>query len=150
MKTPRSMSYALISGLLAFAALQGCSDDEDGNPKPPVVIPSEGGQDNEGGTGNTGNRAGTQSNPGGAPSEGGTTSQPTAGQPSEGGGAGAPPEPTCDLPPLGEDGCFNCPENGEVEQWLNRCVDSECEPFDNSQARLPLINANGSLPALPN
>ena len=35
-------------------------------------------------------------------------------------------------------------------QLLNFNVESDCVPFANTKARLPLLKADGSLPALPN
>jgi hypothetical protein len=174
MKTTRSISRALCSALALFVVLQGCGDDSNDNPKPPSdVTPSAGtsSKAGSGGTGNNGdegggensnggtknNNGGTKNNnggKGGTNSNGGTDNTPQGGGDTDplGGAAGGNniPEPTCDLPELGDDGCFNCPANGEVEQWLNRCVDSDCEPFDNSQARLPLLKSDGTLPPLPN
>lgn len=49
---------------------------------------------------------------------------------------------------LGADGCWNCdPETNE--QILNHCTASECEPFPNTQERLPLLEPDGSLPPIP-
>jgi hypothetical protein len=142
---------------LAFGALvvaQGCGDDANDNPKPNPTVPiDQGGKggkgNNEGGTGNTGN-TGNASN-GGSP-EGGTGNTGNTGNAGpvggEGGGTGIPPLECGDLPATGADGCFNCPE--EPNEFLNRCVDgADCEPFDNA-ARLPLLEADGSLPPLPN
>ncbi|HWB76660.1 MAG TPA: hypothetical protein VG755_16960 [Nannocystaceae bacterium] len=48
---------------------------------------------------------------------------------------------------LGENDCWNCaPTNSN--QLLDHCTDAECSPFDNV-ARLPLLNRDGTLPALP-
>lgn len=153
MKNVRSFNYALFGTLALFTVLQGCGDDKDENAKPPTVKPaggsggknsSEAGSDgggttNKGGTSDPGN-GGTGAEAGGPPEE-------VAG--AGGGGGGAPPGPACD-PLLGTNGCFNCPADGEQEQWFNRCVDSTCLPFANTEARLPLLNADGSLPNLPN
>jgi len=46
------------------------------------------------------------------------------------------------------EGCWNC-DPVEPIHFLNRCTDATCEPFDNTQTRLPLIGADGSLPPLP-
>ncbi|MDF3069733.1 MAG: hypothetical protein K0R38_5334 [Polyangiaceae bacterium] len=156
MTTKRSWSWALLSSFVVLAALQGCGDDEGGNDKPPTTVkptggtsgtgneagsdaqggsPDGGGTKNTGGTGNTGNTGNTNA---------GGSDAPVGGN----GAGGAPPEPACDLPELGEDGCFNCPVKGEQEQWLNRCLETDCVPFDN--ARVTQINADGSLPPLPN
>lgn len=153
MKTRNSFNYALFGTLALFTALQGCGDDGDDNEKPPVVKPA-GGSAGTGGTeagsdaGGSGATGGTADTPG----LGGTGAE--AGGPPEtagagGGGGGAPPGPACD-PFQGTDGCYNCPTNGEQEQWLNRCVTSDCEPFANTKARLPLLKNDGTLPNLPN
>ena len=156
MKTKRSFSYALISSLVVLAVLQGCNDDGDSNanPTPPDVVTAgkkaDGGSGGSANNGGSGNKAGTKATPegGGGAAEGGAPPvvTPVGGQAGQGGEA---PEPSCD-PLTGADGCFNCPKNGEVEQWLNRCVESDCVPFANTKARLPLLKADGSLPALPN
>ena len=155
MQTKISFRYALVGMLATFAALQGCSDDDNGNDKPPTVVKptggstGQGGDDtNGGGTGNTGNTAGKSSkggntSNGGTGAEGGVATTPNGGA----GGEGGAPEPTCLLPERGENDCYNCPVKGELVQWLNRCVNSECAPFDNS--RVKLIKQDGSLPALP-
>ena len=152
MKTKRSIGLTLFGCLALLSALQACGDDKNDNEKPPKVTPSAGtstgassgnaGQpsDGDGGTGN-GSDGG---NGNGNGNEAGVANESAAGQ----GGTG-PIEPECTLPERGEDDCFNCPKNGEVEQWLNRCVESECVPFDNA-ARLPLLEADGTLPDLPN
>lgn len=153
MNTNRSFGYALVSGIVLLAALQGCGDDDNGNDKPPVVNPSAGSS----GKGSTGGSGSDDGGDGPTPtagknSTGGTAGKgsvdPTAGNDAGGQGGDGPVQPTCPLPELGEDGCFNCPKNGDVAQWFNRCVDSDCEPFDN-EARLPLLKADGSLPELP-
>ncbi len=48
---------------------------------------------------------------------------------------------------LGPDGCFSCPPN-DPDELLNACSDATCEPFANKD-RLPLLNADGTLPPLP-
>ena len=150
MKTVKrqSLGSIVIAAVVALTASQGCSDDSDANPTPPDV--TTGGTKGNGGSGN---RAGSSSNEGGSGNtgQGGAAGGGTATEAGSGnaGGDGPIPQPECELPELGEDGCFNCPKNGEAEQWLNRCADSDCEPFDNA-ARLPLLNADGSLPDLPN
>jgi hypothetical protein len=162
MQTKLSISRAFCGALALLLALQACGDDD--NPTPPDdVTPTAG----TGAKGGSGGRAGTsnsdagadgdgESGKGGTKATGGTKAiggtKPTTdggAEPVGGGGEGPDPAPACDLPELGEDGCFNCPVNGETEQWLNRCVDSDCEPFDNGPARLPLLEADGSLPDLP-
>lgn len=147
MKTKNTFSYALLGGLGLLLALQGCGDDDDKNPTPPVIGDAgSGGSNNTSGTGGksgggTANEGGTD-NTGNIGNTGGTGATGAVG-----GEGGSPFVPECNLPELGEDGCFNCPENGQTEQFLNRCLDTDCEPFDND--RLPQLEADGSLPDLP-
>ncbi len=47
----------------------------------------------------------------------------------------------------GPDGCWSCDPTTSL-QILNQCNDLVSVPFDN-KARLPLLNADGTLPALP-
>jgi len=49
---------------------------------------------------------------------------------------------------VGPDGCWVC-EAVEVEQVLNQCTEATCEPFANTSERLPLMQADGSLPLIP-
>jgi hypothetical protein len=49
---------------------------------------------------------------------------------------------------VGENDCWNCSPNSS-EHLLNHCTDATCEPFENSQERLPLLERDGSLPPLP-
>jgi hypothetical protein len=154
------LASVLISAAVFLAAIQGCSDSDNANPKPPDV--NTGGSNTQGGTNGkagsssnggksgSGNKAGTagKGEEGGTSSTDGGTSPIEAGS-NDGGAGGAPPQPACDKPELGEDGCFNCPKDKKPEQWLNRCTAGDCEPFDN-KARLKLLKADGSLPILPN
>lgn len=49
---------------------------------------------------------------------------------------------------VGPNGCYDC-EPTQSEQLLNRCTESECEPFPITTERLPLLEADGSLPPIP-
>ena len=49
-------------------------------------------------------------------------------------------------PCITPEGCFDC-EPQEPIHYLNRCTEAVCEPFDNA-ARLPLLNADGSVPPI--
>ncbi|MBC8072165.1 MAG: hypothetical protein IAG13_27845 [Deltaproteobacteria bacterium] len=49
---------------------------------------------------------------------------------------------------LGADGCYACNPEDSV-QLLNHCTDADCEPFANTQKRLPRLEADGSLPPIP-
>jgi hypothetical protein len=147
----QSLGQVLLSAVLVLAVTQGCGKDDD-NPTPPDV--NAGGSNSTGGSttkaGSSGKAgggtAGETGTPDGGGPEGGTAA--TVGGGNEG-GSNEPPLPTCDLPERGANDCFNCPQDGELSQWLNRCVDGECEPFDN-KTRVPLLKADGSLPDLPN
>jgi len=160
----QTLGSALVAAIFAFAALQGCSDDND-NATPPDVnsggsnttagksgnqggsSAGKGGDTNKAGNGNKAGTAGTGTEGGTSPTEGGTG--PGVGGGEDGGAGGDAPVPACTLPELGADGCFNCPKKGEVEQWLNRCSDGDCVKFDNA-ARLPKLKADGTVPALDN
>lgn len=48
---------------------------------------------------------------------------------------------------LGADDCWSCAPTLPAH-FLNGCTSAECSPFDNA-ARLPLLNADGTLPPLP-
>jgi hypothetical protein len=144
-------SYLAPTLLLSLALVAiACSDDGDDNPKPPDVG-TAGTKTTAGSGGKAPGTAGSTGNNGGAPNpEGGGGSTTTdGGEPPvvAGNGQGGAPTVECDLPELGKDGCFNCP-NAQVE-YLNRCSDGDCLPFDNAE-RLPLLKADGSLPDLPN
>jgi hypothetical protein len=149
----RSLTHALVASFVLLVALQGCGDDADDNPTPPDITPSGGansaGTGNKAGNGGKANNAGTKNEPqaGTDTGSGGTPTDPVGGGGQ--GGDGPIPQPECDLPELGDDGCFNCPKNGELEQWLNRCTDGDCVPFENTQERLPLLKNDGTLPPLP-
>ncbi len=45
-------------------------------------------------------------------------------------------------------GCYRCTPTTS-DQFLDRCTSASCEPFENSRTRLPLLNADGTLPPLP-
>jgi hypothetical protein len=160
MKKLNTFVHAILAGAVVITMLQGCGDDKDENNKPPVVKPTGGSSNNvggddgggtggKGGTGGTGNTGNTgNSDQGGTGAQGGDGPEVVGGNGGEGGQA---PQLECgELPLQGADGCFNCPTNGDNEQWFNRCVDSDCEPFANTKQRLPLLKADGTLPALPN
>lgn len=49
---------------------------------------------------------------------------------------------------LGPMDCWNC-DPVEPEQILNRCSSADCEPFENTPERLPLLERDGSLPPIP-
>lgn len=148
----QSLATAMLGALCLLASAQGCNDGNDDNPKPPDVGAA--------GSGTTGGKSGSTAgsdnkggeNPGapdgGTSGTGGTAVTPEGGNGNEGGGDN-PPLPECNLPELGKDGCFNCPKDGVLVQWLNRCAETDSAPFDN-KTRLPLLKADGSRPALPN
>jgi hypothetical protein len=150
------LATAIFGAVFLFAAAQGCNDSSDANPKPPDVgtsgssttggkSGSTAGSSNKGGE-NPGTDGGTA--PVSTGGSGGTAVTPEGGNGNEGGGDN-PPIPECKLPELGKDGCFNCPKDGVLVQWLNRCATGDSVPFVNKD-RLPLLKADGSRPALPN
>jgi hypothetical protein len=49
---------------------------------------------------------------------------------------------------LGAEGCYACDPAHNV-QLLDHCTDADCEPFANTPERLPLLDADGSLPPIP-
>jgi hypothetical protein len=161
------LGAASFGAALLLILAQGCSDSGNDNVKPPDVNggssstggKGSGGSKTSGGTaGKSGGNSGGDDQ-GGAPSpsggtggtettggKGGTTTS-DAGSGNEA-GSDNPPIPACDKPEKGADGCFNCPKDKELDQWLNRCTDGDCVPFDN-KARLPKLKADGSVPPLP-
>lgn len=46
------------------------------------------------------------------------------------------------------EGCFRCAPTTS-DEFLDRCTTASCEPFVNDRTRLPLLNADGTLPPLP-
>lgn len=140
--------------LLAFGALvlgQACSKDDDGD-KTHVLGTggSTAGADGSGGKANAlggaatdgGKAQGGDSTDGGAPvSEGGRatgTGGVTGQDPPEQGGEGG-------VPPVNAD-CFAKPKpTPDNLQFLNRCTDARCSPFDNAE-RIP--GFTGTLPPL--
>lgn len=49
---------------------------------------------------------------------------------------------------VGPNGCYACEVN-EPSQLLNACSDAACQPFPNTNERLPLLKADGTRPPLP-
>lgn len=144
-----SITSAVIATLTVLAVTQGCSDDGD-NPTPPPPIVGQGGEggDGTGNTGNIGSGGEGATSSAGTGNEGGTGNTGNTGNGGEGGEPPLPlPECDSNLPERGPNGCYNCPEDGETEQWLNRCVAGDCLPFNNA-ARLPRLGANGERPPL--
>ena len=133
----RIFSLALGAGILAVAAIQGCSSD------PAQVNPTTTG--GTGGSSTTGGSGGRTS--GGSAGKGGTSGT-TGGKSGSGGDIGAAGEagsgPTggCN----GTDGCYSCAPKTDL-QFLNHCVPGGCpSTYDNS--KLTRLVA-GKLPALP-
>jgi len=135
---------------LILAQIYGCSGgDNNASPsdKPPIVSGGAGGSGSaKGGRGGSG----AVSNGGEANTDGGTSNSGGAGNDTGTGGddgqGGAPPDNGCD-PEETDEGCWICPE--ESVQFLNQCTDSQCSPFVNDKAHLPLLNDDGTLPDLP-
>jgi len=153
----RNYNQAVLGGtagiVLILAQIYGCSggDDNDSPSKPPVVTggASGSGGSGKGGSDKGGNGAGGDANGGDANSDGGTanTSGGTGNTGGDNGTGGAPPIDNGCEPEETGDGCWTCPE--ETLQYLNQCTNSQCSPFVNDKAHLPLLNDDGSLPDLP-
>lgn len=112
---------SLALGLCALLGSAACGDDET------TDSPDSGAE------GGRVSRAGS----GGKGGSGGKDVADDAGAPEGGkGGSGS----------SGDGECFDG-EPKKTEDFLNRCTDSECEPFDNAE-RLPLLK-DGKLPPLP-
>lgn len=118
------MTFRLLAITAALAV--GCTPEQ---LEPPTTTT----QSSEPQTGSTTTNAGSTTDQ--APT-GTTTDDPT------GGSTGTPQD--CE----GPNGCFDCPPTKPAE-LLNACSDATCEPFSNTQERLPLLNDDGSLPPLP-
>ncbi|HET9958168.1 MAG TPA: hypothetical protein VFQ61_26915 [Polyangiaceae bacterium] len=81
---------------------------------------------------------------GGASTAGGHANVEGGSGPVGAGGEGAGPSACTN--PTGPGGCYACdPDGSDDLQFLNRCSDSDCSPFDNSQ-RIP--GFSGTLPPL--
>jgi hypothetical protein len=150
----RHYSQAVFGGsacfLLLLAQISGCSEGGNDEPsKPPVVTGGANGTggSGKGGSGNNsaGDGSGAEANGGNDSGEGGAGNTGATGN-TGGDGAGGSPDNGCE-PELTGDDCWICPENSE--QYLNQCSSSQCSPFVNDKARLPLLNNNGTLPKLP-
>lgn len=130
----RRSLLALAASLAPLAlALAACSSDDNEAPSGPSIFDP---QPPSAGNGGTSGAGGTGGGTGGA-------NAGTGGAASGSGGTGGV-APNC----LDPSGCFSAscaPQS--TDQFLNRCTDSLCAPFDNA-ARLPLFNG-GNLPPLP-
>ena len=124
------MNRAIIF-LASLAIAAACSRDQD--------EPPEQGTDDTGNADDTGPSEGTDT--------GDDTTPGTSGIDSSGDGSddnGSESGTNCE----GPDDCYACTPS-EPTQFLNACTDAECEPFPNTQERLPLIGADGTLPPIP-
>ncbi|HWA74159.1 MAG TPA: hypothetical protein VG937_17570 [Polyangiaceae bacterium] len=152
-----SLILVTFSGVLALAG--ACSSNDD-NPTPNTggtrtqggssatggsAGKSSGGTATSGGASQTGGNGGASdtggTDVGGEPGTGGTAGSGDGGGGANGGGdvggggaGGAGPDNTCPATDL---------------EFLNRPNTSQCSKFPNTKARLPLLNADGSLPPLP-
>ncbi len=122
--TTNIKTLALLAGL-ALGPLQLAACGDDGETAPPD-------NSNDGGDRDGGPRAGRSGSggSGGGTSDGGVPdSGPQAGSRAD---AGAPDG---GIPDSGSDASTPaCPEDPQTNQeFLNRCTDSQCEPFDNQE-----------------
>lgn len=65
----------------------------------------------------------------------------------DGGVDDAAVEPDASPDCIGDEGCFKC-EPTKLVEFLNRCTDGQCVPFDNA-ARVPLYEPGKPLPPVP-
>lgn len=148
--------YALFAFASAFA-IAACGDDENGDDTP--TIPGTGGSRPTGGNDAGGEAAaGAGNEPGTGGTSGGSTGGNTGGSSQAGSGAGGEAGDNAggssdggtgaggetDCTPQGEYDCYPCEPKSD-EQYLNRCSDAECSPFDNAE-RIP--GFTGTLPDL--
>lgn len=125
--------FARHSILFAALALAGCPRDQD---TPPENDTSTSGNDTSGpGTATLTTTTSPTSTTQGTDDT--TPADTTASESSTG-------EVDC----LGPMDCWNC-DPVEPEQILNRCSSADCEPFENTPERLPLLERDGSLPPIP-
>jgi hypothetical protein len=126
MPTNKLKLTSLALGLCVLWGATACDDESTDSPD----SGAEGGRVSRAGSGGKGGAGGKGGESGDAGSEDEAGSGGSGGK----GGSGSTNE------------CFDG-EPEEVEQFLNRCTDSECEAFDNAE-RLPLLE-DGELPPLP-
>ena len=134
----RALSLFVALGALGFAA---CSSDDNPAPSQP---PSFG---NGGTAGSTaGGSAGATAGTGGAAAGTGGTGAGTGG--ASGGSAGTDAGGAAGTTAGGAagSGAGGCPTPTTTTEFLNRCSDNSCTPFDN-KTRIP--GFTGTLPALP-
>lgn len=171
----KNRSTIWTTALVLFAAVgvtgPACSDDKNDEPGAPVEI-GGGGDSDAGPNGNAGEGSGGTGNgsngsvvdldggviilpDGGVVPIGGNTGNGGSSGGGNNGGTGGVvvlPDGAIVDPcpePLGQDGCFNCPETtDDSEQFLNQCSSSDCSAFDNEE-RLPHLESDGDLPPLP-
>jgi hypothetical protein len=131
MRTNNLKLTSLALGLYALLGAAACSDDDSSDA---LDSGAEGGRVSRAGSGGKGGQGGKG---GEGTSDAGGSEAGKGGVGGQGGKGGSGD---------GDDECFDG-EPEETEQFLNRCTDSECQPFDNAE-RLPLLK-DGKLPALP-
>lgn len=146
----RNLNAILMFSLLA-TALAACGDSSEEVAPPDTSLPDTGTPDTgDTGTTDTSNPSDTGETDTETPEDvtdvADTTVQPDT---DTGGDTVEPPDVEPDVPVNcdGPDGCYACPPTTQ-DQFLNACTDAASAVFDN-EARLPLLNADGSLPPLP-
>ncbi|HEX6273760.1 MAG TPA: hypothetical protein VFZ53_12000 [Polyangiaceae bacterium] len=151
----RTLGRTVLLALAAAAIAQACGKDSNPDPGAPVITGGSSGSEGTGGRGGSGNRGGTS----GTGNEGGETSGGTSGTSGSGGTTGGSSNGGSGnrggsggtgndggTGNEGGDGPTDCVESPtRPEDFLNRCTDSRCAPFDNF-ARIP--GYDGTLPDL--
>jgi hypothetical protein len=151
----RKLGNAVLIVLAAAGIAQACGKDSGTEPDVPVITGGNGnntgGSANRGGSGNRGGTSGTD-NPGGENAGGtsttggssGASGSNQGGSSGRGGSGGTGNDGgTGNEGGEGPDGCVRNPT--APEDFLNRCTDSRCAPFDN-ETRIP--GFDGTLPDL--
>ena len=142
-QTYRSNFALVLVSLGASLAIPACSDDEPSTDDAPTVTGGNGGNagtgkggssgsSGKGGKGGSGGTSGSSSNEGGTGDVGNEGGSGGTGNAGNEGGTGN----------TGSD-CVEDPQTND--EFLNRCTDSKCSPFDNA-ARIP--GFTGELPPL--
>ena len=130
-RSTKQSAWWMIALLVSALSWTACGDDDSSSDDKDAG--EQAGRSGRAGRGGSGGKGGK-----GSDDEDGGVAGPAGSKASAGkggsGGAG------------GSGSCYDG-EPKQTSQYLNRCTDSECEPFDN-KARLPLLDGD-KLPPLP-